>query len=1418
MPFRAHSSFAANGKVEAVKGDLIYSFGGFSTRRLSSTSFFNTTSRTWHTLSTTGASPPARLNAMGAISGNYFIVYGGLGSGSVVLDDLHSLDLTTFNWVKRGAAMANSPGPRYAGSAWEYQDNLYFFGGQKDKFQQNDLHMLDVAKWTFSKISYRCADGSTYAADEQTSVHEASDESLRASSSCKATYLTINPKGPPDIPLAENFLAVDKKDITTAKATITTNQTSFNTDEALGNTLLAGGLALLAQVNAGSGSAAIQAKLTEYKAFLDAQKTTLIANKPSTKPSWAYTKCGDWRCRTNNCAVPSPRSGTAVSVEGKAAYVSGGSLCKFSDSIGIGCYDAAVWKLDMETFQWTNLYNQSNPSGTVKLLPFFFHGQTTYRGQLCIWGGGYVDAAGDFNFYNTPYLFNLTTNTFSIMSTRGTVPDSRFEHGLHSINDKIYILGGRKFPNIHPTESATIIPSNVLPGSSTASGPGIETSGEVGYERTFTVQIEADVGTYWAGGDQVNCAGFGKIKGFFTSSITDNNNGTYTITYRATTSGNYSVAVTVNSEDIKNSPFTVIINPGPIVGSNSVLLGNGVSNSSATRTTSENAIERSTTDSFSKSFLIQPRDQYSNGAVLPGNYSVSFKDANTNADLPSSVFSMTRNSNNSYTVSYSLGQGSYLVFVNYIDANGTSTSFLGSPYRLNVPADSSSTSLVPFIAGGAAGGVVLIILVILFIRWKKQRDFEKSLADLTWVIDYEDLTVEMADHVGKSMKSIQSAKSGGSAGTVNLGKKHCQVCTYEGNVWALKSLNTEDSIILNREIVIDCLHVRECNHENVARFGGLVVEGPNASILWEYGNKGSLQDMLLSDGIQIDWMLKYSLATDIALGLSYLHSSKVKSHGRLHAQNVIVDGKWIAKLTDFGMPSIFALEDELTEEEEMEQYYNILTKKLFIAPEILEDEELVCLRRGTTTGDIYSFSMVLTEIIIREGPYDSFMQEKEEILERILKKNLRPNVHGHADIEVPGELVELLHQCWHEVPSERPSAQEIAAKIKGINPHGNQSILDNMASILEQYTNNLEGLVNERTKDLEKEKERSEEIVLQMLPRSVYEALKEGEVVKAEQYECVSLYFSDIVGFTSIAGKSKPNEIVVLLNSLYSLFDGIIGLFDAYKVETIGDAYMVASGVPERNGNDHAVQLCSLAYCLMQAIPTLKIQHLPDEELKLRAGCHSGAVTAGVVGVKMPRYCLFGATVGYASSMESSSLHMRTQVSETMHELLRNIPGFSFEPTSHRSDDDITFFIVDVPHNLIRCTADGTPVEVDDFYDGAEDTQDHSFRSSLHSRKTSQAGRKLSQMSRKWSNADRKASVPSRKGSQVSRKISSSPSYKATHTEELEHERVKRESAQSRRESVMRRLSHRASKSLQQRHSNGTDLQDEIDEDDVKKQ
>ena len=183
-------------------------------------------------------------------------------------------------------------------------------------------------------------------------------------------------------------------------------------------------------------------------------------------------------------------------------------------------------------------------------------------------------------------------------------------------------------------------------------------------------------------------------------------------------------------------------------------------------------------------------------------------------------------------------------------------------------------------------------------------------------------------------------------------------------------------------------------------------------------------------------------------------------------------------------------------------------------------------------------------------------------------------------------------------------------------------------------------------------RKKADDLVAQMLPPSVSSALLEGRTVEPQQYEAATILFLDIVGFTTISSMMKPIETIDLLNSLYNMFDQVIEQYDAYKVETIGDSYMIVSGIPKRNGRRHASEMAAIALHILSVVHTFVYEKNKDIKIRIRMGINTGPVVAGVVGTKMPRYCLFGDTVNTASRMESTGSPMKIQISETTHDML----------------------------------------------------------------------------------------------------------------------------------------------------------------------
>ncbi|GAA48534.1 guanylate cyclase 32E [Clonorchis sinensis] len=293
-------------------------------------------------------------------------------------------------------------------------------------------------------------------------------------------------------------------------------------------------------------------------------------------------------------------------------------------------------------------------------------------------------------------------------------------------------------------------------------------------------------------------------------------------------------------------------------------------------------------------------------------------------------------------------------------------------------------------------------------------------------------------------------------------------------------------------------------------------------------------------------------------------------------------------------------------------------------------------------ADIYALGMVLFELYYQNDPYKHNRHKPKEIIRRVIVLNdefkipYRPNLSQLSREEK--YVTDCIEACWAENPLDRPTIKQVAARLRPVSSGRHTNIMDNLMSLMEEYAVELEKLVAARSAELMEEKSRTEQLLYQMLPEPVAEQLKRGKLVEPEAFDSVTIYFSDICGFTEWSSTASAFEVVSLLNELYTRFDAVLSSYDVYKVETIGDAYMVVSGLPKRNEN-HAGEIASMSLRLLQDIKE-------NFTLSLRIGIHSGPCAAGVVGTKMPRYCLFGDTVNTASRMESHGEPCRIHCSE----------------------------------------------------------------------------------------------------------------------------------------------------------------------------
>uniref|UniRef100_A0A2K6FTT8 Guanylyl cyclase C n=1 Tax=Propithecus coquereli TaxID=379532 RepID=A0A2K6FTT8_PROCO len=402
-------------------------------------------------------------------------------------------------------------------------------------------------------------------------------------------------------------------------------------------------------------------------------------------------------------------------------------------------------------------------------------------------------------------------------------------------------------------------------------------------------------------------------------------------------------------------------------------------------------------------------------------------------------------------------------------------------------------------------------------------------------------------------------------------------CKYDKKRVILKDFKHNDGNFTEKQ-KIELNKLLQIDYYNLTKFYGTVKLDTMIFGVIEYCERGSLREVLndtisYPDGTFMDWEFKISVLYDIAKGMSYLHSSKTEVHGRLKSTNCVVDSRMVVKITDFGCNSILPPK-----------------KDLWTAPEHLRQANV------SQKGDVYSYGIIAQEIILRkETFYTLSCRDKNEKIFRVENshgiKPFRPDLFLETAEEKELEVYLLVKSCWEEDPEKRPDFKKIESTLAKIFGLQTNTCLIQFKMIWRLIDHFLREKLNLKAF-----------FFSFFIYRLVVKSLKEKGFVEPELYEEVTIYFSDIVGFTTICKYSTPMEVVDMLNDIYKSFDHIVDHHDVYKV----------SRSPNR----------------------LKQLYNPKS-----------SQTELVLPLSMPRYCLFGDTVNTASRMESTGLPLRIHVS-----------------------------------------------------------------------------------------------------------------------------------------------------------------------------
>ncbi|KAF1747315.1 hypothetical protein GCK72_023777 [Caenorhabditis remanei] len=581
----------------------------------------------------------------------------------------------------------------------------------------------------------------------------------------------------------------------------------------------------------------------------------------------------------------------------------------------------------------------------------------------------------------------------------------------------------------------------------------------------------------------------------------------------------------------------------------------------------------------------------------------------------------------------------------------------------------------PYFIGISLIAFILTVGPLSYFIYLKQK--ERLLYDMTWRISRE--SIKLLEGKSRSEHSLasKSQSSGSFSGSMNSkqnGLIAAKQAVSNGVKLAIKRYQQVRNITFPKSELKLLKELKILENDNLNKFYGISFNQQNEFIvMWVLCSRGSLEDILFNDELKLGRNFQVSFAKDVVKGLNFLHTSPLFHHGMLCLQNCLVDSNWTVKLTNFATEQIIF---EKLDHNELRPYVNAdsesaddvpdptkdFARKKYLqqAPEIIR--EIVSTKtipEGSQSADIYALGMVLYQILFRVEPFHERNKSINKLMEMLAMANdddqlIRPTFPSSNTGEGYNlQLLSCIEACWLEIPEMRPPIKKVRTMVNAnLKSTGKGSLVDQMMKMMEEYTANLENMVRDRTALLEEAQKQADRLLNSMLPKSIAEDLKVGKSVLPQLYSCATVLFSDIRGFTRISSTSTPLQVVTFLNDMFSGFDAIIAKHDAYKVETIGDAYMIVSGVPTENGNNHAQNIADIALKMRAFICNFKLAHRPEELMMVRIGFHSGPVAAGVVGLAAPRYCLFGDTVNTASRMESTGVANKIQISEGAYNLL----------------------------------------------------------------------------------------------------------------------------------------------------------------------
>lgn len=349
---------------------------------------------------------------------------------------------------------------------------------------------------------------------------------------------------------------------------------------------------------------------------------------------------------------------------------------------------------------------------------------------------------------------------------------------------------------------------------------------------------------------------------------------------------------------------------------------------------------------------------------------------------------------------------------------------------------------------------------------------------------------------------------------------------------------------------------------------------------------GTIADLIASQSYRLDSAAVMSIASDVTNAMITFHACKPPVVGKsMKPHHLFLDESLRTLLgISFRAPNL---------------------QSVWAPPECVRGDS-----PWTQDADVYAFGMLLFTLTQGKPPFEN--RRSVDLLTAIRDATQENVADARPTISVPTPFEDLMSRCWAQDAADRPDFVEVRQRLQAVSTTG----VSRMSMSVNSWDSRLSSDVR--------------------FPPDVLELIATKQKVPTKSYPCVTMFFSDIKGFTTISSVLDPDAVKNMLDRLYVFMDGCAAEHGVHKLETVGDGFVAVTNVMQEQP-DHAPRMARFAMDVMRGVADIRINPAVDgPSIQLRVGLHSGPVVGGVVGKLNLKYCLFGHNMNIASRMESS--------------------------------------------------------------------------------------------------------------------------------------------------------------------------------------